>query len=159
MSTGFFSAAKRAVSLSNISGTVVNCTTADMIGVPLVAREKAGRGKMRPENKRRERRAKRNSPEKHAEKIRPKNTPERREKQYHPAISVSDVCTAAVFRPGEKKFRPLSRCRIKQTVPPENINLTSLRQRIIFSAVALAFRPITYQVITPGGEGFSFCFF
>jgi hypothetical protein len=77
MSTGFVSAANRAVSLSNISGTVVNCTAADMIGVPLVTREQAGRGKkrrrkMQPEKMRRKRFAKKNSVN-----ARRKNTPKK----------------------------------------------------------------------------------
>jgi len=101
-----------------------------MIGVPLMTREQDG-GINAPKKARRK-------------KYAGKSTVERREKQDLPAISVSDVQAATARRRLTNIFRPLSRCRTAQIVLPKNINLTSLRQRIIFSAVAPTFHPILH---------------
>jgi hypothetical protein len=91
-----------------------------MIEVPLMAREQAGRKEC-------------------ARKMRLKKYGCGALKAI-PVRNIGVLCVnRRVSQPGDEKFLPLSRCRTAQTAPPENINLTSLRQRIIFSAVAPTF--------------------
>jgi hypothetical protein len=115
-----------------------------MIGVPLMTREQDG-GINAPKKARRKKYAGNGTPKMVCPKwYAQKSTVERREKQDLPAISVSDVQAATARRRLTNIFRPLSRCRTAQIVLPKNINLTSLRQRIIFSAVAPTFHPILH---------------